>query len=441
MCRIAKIYTHQARSVSVILLGLCLSAFTIVSGQAQQSLGIAAVVNEEMISMYDLNSRIDSVITFSGISPTPENRRRIAFQVLRGLIDERIKLQEATRLEITASESKLKTAKANFARQNRVEPSALKEFVSRNRLQESTIDEQIKASVVWNKIVATRYRRNVKITEVEINEIIQKHKKNKGKPEDLVYEIFLPVKNSKQEQEAVRLAERLVQQIKKGANFSAIAQNFSQSSSGGRGGTLGWTMRGELEPDLHAVVQTMKPGEIKGPVRTQEGVLIVLLQATRMSIGLDAPPAGPEKVKLFQLHLALQKEVSQEVVAQHLSRLQTETTNLVGCTAFNTLAKKIGSPLSGELGTFPINKISPKMQSLIKSVAAGRSSPPQRTPDGIIVLMVCERIVPEIVVRSDEEKIAIVQSQLINDRLNLAAKRYFRDLKRASFIDVRLGRK
>ncbi len=423
-----------------VLLALPLSGLPISSSNAQQALGIAAVVNDEMISMYDLNTRIDSVIAFAGFANTPENRRRFATQVLRTLIDEQIKLQEATRLKVTVKKSKVAVGKADFEKQNRMKPGQLKQFIKNNRLQESSIDEQIKARIIWNEMVASRFARDIKISEEEINEIVEKHQKNKGKPEDLVYEIFLPINKKDQEQDVIRLAERLITQMKKGTSFSVIAQNFSQSSTASSGGALGWTLRGELEQNINNVVQSLRPGQLSKPIRTDEGILIVLLRKTRTSRGLDGPPAGPEKVKLFQLHLALSKNSSSDHVEQQMKRAQLETQNINSCQSMAKLAGKIGSPLSGELGTFEISKISQKMRLLVKNVPSGRSSAPQKIDEGVIVLMVCDRIIPKAIIRTPTQQSAIVRNQLVNERLNLAAKRYFRDLTRASFVDVRLSK-
>ena len=432
--------TMKLKSLIALLITLSLTGIGVTQSLAQQGLGIAAIVNDEMISMYDLNTRIDSVIAFAGFSNTPENRQRVAPQVLASLINERVKLQEAARMGFTASPGRIKKSKADLERQNRMKPGQLKEFIARNNLQESSIEEQIKANIVWSRMIGSRYSRDVKITDEEINEVIEKQEKNKGQPEDLVFEIFLPIKQKQNEADVIRLAERLVQQIRKGANFSAIAQNFSQSSSASSGGSLGWTLRKELRPDLKSIVATMQPGQLVGPVRTNEGILIVLLRDTRKSRGLDGPPAGPEKIKLFQLHLALPKAASQDTVNQLLNRARTETRNINGCESMGALAKKIGSPLSGLLGTFEISKISPKMQTLVKNIPAKQPSEPLLISDGVIVLMVCERNAPKAKVRTLEEKRDIVRNQLINQRLGLAAKRYLRDLKRAAFIDIRLGR-
>jgi peptidyl-prolyl cis-trans isomerase SurA len=67
---------------------------------AAQETRIAAVVNDEIISLADLDERLRLALVSSSITDTPENRRRIASQVLRGLIDEKLQQQEAKRLNV-----------------------------------------------------------------------------------------------------------------------------------------------------------------------------------------------------------------------------------------------------------------------------------------------------------------------------------------------------
>jgi len=430
-------WTSSAAAVRIclVLLGVMLSPAAV----AQQSLGIAAVVNDDMISLYDLNARLDAVIAFSGFPNTPETRGRAASQVLRNLIDERIKLQEAKRLKATATAAKISTEKATLERQNGMQPGQLDSFVKQRGIPQSTVDEQMEARALWNEIVAARYASRISISDAEVTEVIDKIKKNKGKPEDLVLEIFLPINQPDQVTDVTNLATRLHQQIQQGANFSAIAQNFSQSATAGVGGNLGWTLRGQLGADLNQIVQTLKPGQLSGPVRTKDGIYIVYLQATRLSPGLDGPPADPEKIKLFQLHLDLPSNPAGELAAQQMARVRALTGNLSGCADMAQLAKKIGSALSGELGTFELPKLSSQMQSLIKDLPVGRASAPLQIPGGIIDLMVCERIIPKVESLTPQQQRANIHNQLFNARLNLAAKRYLRDLRRAAFVDVRLG--
>ena len=54
---------------------------------------IAAVVNDEVISVADLRSRIRMVMLSSNFPDSPETHQRIAAQVLRTIVDEKLQMQ------------------------------------------------------------------------------------------------------------------------------------------------------------------------------------------------------------------------------------------------------------------------------------------------------------------------------------------------------------
>ncbi len=66
---------------------------------AESAQGIAAIVNDEVISRYDLDQRMRLVISSAGVDPTPEQRKQLEQQVLRSLIDEKLKWQEVKHVE------------------------------------------------------------------------------------------------------------------------------------------------------------------------------------------------------------------------------------------------------------------------------------------------------------------------------------------------------
>ena len=77
---------------------------------ASNSQAIAAIVNDQVISSYDLDQRIKLVILSSGIPNTPENISRIRGQVLRSLVDEHLQWQEARRLNIEVAQDEVDKA-------------------------------------------------------------------------------------------------------------------------------------------------------------------------------------------------------------------------------------------------------------------------------------------------------------------------------------------
>src|SRR3954468_24712298 len=79
---------------------------------------IAAVVNDEVISMFDLVSRMRMVLGTSNIQDSPETRQKLASQVLRSLIDEKLELQEVKKQNVTASDTELKSSLDQIEKQN-----------------------------------------------------------------------------------------------------------------------------------------------------------------------------------------------------------------------------------------------------------------------------------------------------------------------------------
>src|SRR5260370_31402366 len=79
---------------------------------------IAAVVNDEVISVADVTSRLRMVMLSSNLTESPETRQRVAAQVLRTIVDEKLQMQEAKRQNITATDEEINKAVAQIEKQN-----------------------------------------------------------------------------------------------------------------------------------------------------------------------------------------------------------------------------------------------------------------------------------------------------------------------------------
>src|SRR5262245_25953566 len=70
---------------------------------AQLAEGVAAVVNDHVISTFDVRQRANLLITSAGLQSTPEMQQRARGQALRDLIDERLQIQETATYEIAVT--------------------------------------------------------------------------------------------------------------------------------------------------------------------------------------------------------------------------------------------------------------------------------------------------------------------------------------------------
>ena len=127
--------------------------FAPVGAYAQKSMGIAAVVNDEAISVVDVDDRIKLVLASSGLQDGKEIRAKIIPQILDGLIDEQIKLQEAKRYNLMASDEEVAEGLATVAKQNNFTSEQFLEAMQRQGVPKNTLMRQIRAQLGWNNVV------------------------------------------------------------------------------------------------------------------------------------------------------------------------------------------------------------------------------------------------------------------------------------------------
>ena len=278
---------------------------------AQQSLRIAAVVNDEIISIYDLKTRIALLLVSTNQKNTPENRRRLAPQVLRTLIDEKLKLQEAKRLAISVSEREVNNAFDVIEKRSNLGKGKLSKLLAGQGIPKSTMTDRIRADIAWVRTVAKRASLSSPISGEQVDEKLAEIRANKGKPEMLVAEIFIAVDSPEKATEAGTQAARLLEYLKKGTAFAALAQNFSQSATAAVGGDLGWLKQGQLGQKLDAALASMRPGQVSKPIRTNAGFYILLLRQRRDDPGLEG--LGDVYVTLKQLFFPRSEEHTSEL--------------------------------------------------------------------------------------------------------------------------------
>jgi peptidyl-prolyl cis-trans isomerase SurA len=397
--------------------------------RAQNVLGIAAVVNDEIISVYDLKSRLSLVLATSRLEDRPEIRERMAQQVLRDMIDDQLKLQEAKKVGIKITERDIERALASIEKQNKMPKGGLKDFLSNIGIDRSVMVEQIEAEIAWAKVVRRQKGAAIKIGEDEIEEVLAEIEANRDKPEHLVSEIVLTF-DSKTEANVRTLAQRLIQQLKSGARFEALARNFSQSATAAVGGDLGWLRPGQLSPSLDTALAKLRPGQVSPPVPMIGGYQIFYLRDRRTAATMAQKNIT---VALRQLFVPIPSNADAAERAGQTKLAGTMAESATSCQEIDRLAKELGTPLSGDLGNVRLSSMPAQLRDVVSELEIGKASAPQPISGGILVLMVCGR-------EGDKAPTAdrtSVRRMLTNQRMALAARQYLRDLRRDAFVDIR----
>ena len=277
------------RIISVLMVVITLMAAA-GPARAAGADGIAAVVNDQPISMSEVAERMKLLIVSSGMKESPEVYEKMRPQVINMLIDETIRLQETTAQKVEVEEAAVDMAFADVAKQNNMEPAQFTEILKRSKVSEKSLRQQLRSQIAWNRLVEQKLMAEVDVSEFDVDAMAQQLQSNIGKSEFLAAEIFLPVDTPADEADVRALADRLVGQLKAGGvRFSALAGQFSQAAGASRGGDMGWVQEGQLGPELDAALRSLQKGEITPPVRTMTGYHILLLRDSRAAMAETMP--------------------------------------------------------------------------------------------------------------------------------------------------------
>ena len=151
--------TRIAAAFVLILIGA-------VTASAQET-RIAAVVNDDMISLGDLEARVKLVLLSSQLPDDEQTRQRVTPQVLRTLIDEKLEVQEAKKFNVTASDADVNKSIERIEHQNNMPKGGLEKVLTERGIPRSTLVDQITASLVWNKLVEGKLGSNVSVSDDE----------------------------------------------------------------------------------------------------------------------------------------------------------------------------------------------------------------------------------------------------------------------------------
>ncbi len=398
---------------------------------AQGGLRIAAIVNDDVISLHDLENRLALTLVTSNLENRPEVRQRVAPQILRALIDDRLKVQEARRLNIVVTKAEIDNALLRIAQQVKMSPREMPQYLASRGVKMSTLIDQVEAEIGWLKTVNRLEGNRVQVGEDEIDAELARIRENAGQPEYRVADIFLPVDDPKNEAEVRQLAERLLGQLQQGASFPSLARNFSQAASSAGGGDLGWVRRGQLSAPLDAVLPELERGEVSSPIRTPVGYYLLLMINKRTSQGLAE---GKVTVTLSRLSLPLPANPSQQEIAERLQTAKSASEGVESCAELEAAGRQAGGQRSGSMGEVEIDRLPAQLRQLVRPLAAGEMTAPLRTDEGVVVVMVCDRVEEGNV----SEQRALVENMLREQVLTAASQRHLRDLRRSALIDIRI---
>jgi len=397
--------------------------------QAQKINQIAAIVNDKVISTFDLQERIQLIIFSASLPNNDKQKRSLAPQVLRDLIDETLKNEEAERLNISVTNKEMNSALRRIEKLNNIPQGSFNDMIKSNGISAKAALSQIRASIIWQKFIGRRVVPTVEISEEEVEKVIKRIDSVKGKIQYHINEVLLPIDEISQKQTISDLANRLVEQIRNGTDIKKIARQFSTSASAAIGGDIGWIQEGELNDNANQAINKLKVGEVTNPILTQDGYLILQIKNKRK---LKSIENDDTIVSLRQIIKTIDKKTSYDYLNSAIKEIEKSLKDVVGCRKFNKIAKKIGTPQPRKPSRYRLGDLNEKLRIIAANLEIGIPSKAVLNENNIQIIMICERQDSE-----DLEKNKI-RNTLLRQRIDMLSRRYLRDLRQSAFIDLRI---
>ncbi len=396
-----------------------------------QGLRVVARVNDDAITDFDLSQRVLFAIKTSGLQDSPELRQRMAPQMLRQMIDERLQVSDSKKLGVKPTEAEIQNRYAEIERAAGLGRGQFRQYLQSVGVAPDIASQQIEAQIAWAKIIRRKVRSQVDVSDAEIDDAMNRMRSNVGKTETRVAEIFVPVDRADSVEEGKRSADRIMEQLRRGAPFAAVAQQFSQGASAAAGGDLGWVLPGALDPSLETALERVQPRTFSEPIRSASGWHILYVVDRR-----PFAAARPDDVKLnlVQMTLALPANASPDETSRATAEAQKAMAGVRQCSDLHVQSRQTKGSTSGDLNGVRVGDLAanPQMYEQLPRLPIGGTAGPFRVAEGLQVVALCSKSGGDGLPTRDA-----ISQQLLIQKLDAAGRRYMRDLRRQATIDIK----
>lgn len=294
-------------AVFVCVLG---SPFVIQSQGAEIVDRIVAVVNDDIITLFELNQSIKPYEDkIHALGYTEEKERRMIFKVREGvlsqLIDRKIEDQQIKRSNIKISEEQIDQTIEQIKEKNFFTDEDLRLALAKDGLTMEAYRNKIKEEILQTRLINLEVKSKVVITEEDISAYYEKHlDMYGGKQKYHLRNILIRIPTFADENKKLEIRakiDEILKELKAGQSFETMAKNYSVSSTAAEGGDLGLFELESLSPQLQKTIKKMKPGEFTPVLETDQGYQIFFLQEILKTPGKSLEDVSPEIQRiLFQ---------------------------------------------------------------------------------------------------------------------------------------------
>ena len=397
-----------------------------------QGLRVVARVNDDAITDFDLNQRVLFAIRTTGLQDSPELRQRMAAQILRQMIDERLQIQAAKRLGLKPTDSEMQQRFNDIERAAGLSRGQFRQYLQSVGVPFDIATQQIEAQIAWGKIVRRKVRPQVDVSEAEIDDALNRMKTNVGKTEfassrRFSYRSIAPT--SRMRPSAARIASW--------SSCAMVRRSPRLPSSSRRAPprrpAVSWA---GCCPDRStrcstALWKSWRCGSIPSRFRSSSGWHILYV-VDRRPFAVTRP--DDLRLNLTQMTLPLPANASPEEVARATADAQKAMQGVKSCNDLHARSRELKGATSGDLNGIRVGDLQAnrEMYEALPKLSVGGTAGPFRVAEGLQVVVMCGKSGGGGLPTRET-----ISQQLLLQKLEAASRRYMRDLRRQAMIDIK----
>ena len=400
---------------------------------------IVAVVGNEVITFYDLRTRLDEAVKQlkkqgTPLPPTDVLER----QLLERMIIDRIQLQFARETGLKVDDAQLDQAIGRVAAGNKMTPQQFRLALEKDGVNYARFREEIREELMTVRLREREVDSRLVISDGEVDLYLANQASAGGGEEVQLAHILLraPESASPEQLQKLRLrGEQAVKRAKAGENFAQLTATFSDAPDALQGGNLGWRPLERL-PQIYAeTAARMKPGDVSDLLRSSAGFHIIKLLGKR---------GGSAQASIQQTHarhilIKVNEVVSETEARRKMENLRERLVNGGDFAELARLYSQDGSAAKGgDLGWVSPGDTVPEFETAMDALKVKELSPVVQSPFGMHLIQVLERRQRDV---SEERQRAAARQALRERKLDDAYQDWLRQIRDRAYVEVRLDEK
>lgn len=268
----------------LLLLGIALLLPT--GADARVVNAIAAIVNDEIITLHDLYRETGPIIRDAEKKGDAGQNARIKIRttVLDRMVEKALVDQKVKELGIKVGEDEIRQAIDDVRKQNSL-PSqeALVAALAQQGILFDQYRAQLKEQLEKLRLVSQEVRAKIHVGEQEMRDFYAANPSRFSEEETFrARHIFFRIDEKAPADEIKRAMSTVLMvlaEANSGKDFAELAKKYSEDPAAKKdGGNLGQFKKGDMLPELENAITAMKPGEVSELVHTPAGLHIIKLE-------------------------------------------------------------------------------------------------------------------------------------------------------------------